>query len=157
MKKIIACIFCLAILSGCFLFAQEDDNISVIVDKKQLEFDNDILLINSNYKKNISEKYIIRDTSKFGLYPKGNYANKKAGNREGLVMPNGVDGESDILQEAVQGQLLYEIEVPTIERKWYMKNDYEHRYSAYKEIFHMVQDYSITTESNPAVLSNLEK
>ena len=128
MKKIIACIFCLAILSSCFLFAQEDYNIIVI-----------------------------RNTSKLGVYPKGDYANKKAENREGLVMPNGVDGESYILQEAVQGQLLYEIEVPTIGRKWYMKNDYEHRYSAYKEIFHMVQDYSITTESNPGVLSNLEK
>ncbi|MCT4620090.1 MAG: hypothetical protein N4A62_11950 [Marinisporobacter sp.] len=93
----------------------------------------------------------------FGAYKKGHVANKMAENSAVLVMPNGADGKSDIPEEAVQGQPLYQMEVPTVGSKWYTKNDYEHRDAAYEEILHMVHDYGIGIKSNPGALPDLQK
>ncbi len=93
----------------------------------------------------------------FGMYKKGIVANKIADNNAVLVMPNGADGESDIPENALEGQPLYQMEVPTIGSKWYIENDYEHRDAAYEEIFHMVHDYGIGIQSNMGALPNLQK
>lgn len=108
MKKTSACIFCLVILSICFVFAQEG----------------------------------------FGTYKKGKVENKMAENDDALVKINGADIE-DISKNCVQGSI--------IRSKWYTKNDYEHRDSAYEEILHMLHDYGIGTERNPGIILNLQK
>lgn len=93
----------------------------------------------------------------FGAYKKELIANAIADNHAVLVMPNGADGESEIPEEALQGQPLYQMEVPTIGSDWYVNNDYEHRDAAYEEILHMVHDYGIGTKGNPGALPDLQK
>ncbi|MEA1973960.1 MAG: stalk domain-containing protein [Bacillota bacterium] len=179
-----------------------DENSRSVMISSNIKTDS---VTNQNYKKYVSEKDIIRDTSKlgsvykkyyskyiqymapngkpitivahdkvsdeqvlkaynqlsfyledFGAYKKGPIANKMAENGAVLVMPNGADRESDIPEKALQGQPLYQMEVPTVGSKWYTKNDYEHRDAAYEEILHMVHDYGIGTKSNPGALPKLQ-
>ena len=73
-----------------------------------------------------------------------------------INMPNGADGASTIPLEAVTGQPLYQLEVPTEGSKWYVENDYTHRDAAYEEILHFVHDNGIGTESNPRTLPELQ-
>lgn len=93
----------------------------------------------------------------FGSYKKVDVANKMAENGAILVMPNGADGQSDIPEDAIQGQPLYQMEVQTVGGKWYTENDYKHRDAAYEEILHMVQDYGIGLENKPGALPDLQK
>lgn len=93
----------------------------------------------------------------FGEYDKSVIANRMADNKATLIMPNGADGETDIPEEALVGQPLYQMEVPTDGGKWYIDNDYHHRDAAFEEIFHMVQDYGIGTKGNPGSMPDLQK
>ncbi|QZY56921.1 hypothetical protein [Crassaminicella profunda] len=203
MRKFIVCIVCLIILTGCFVFAQKDEEHAKFEDVKEVIKEE---VMNPNYKQYISEEDIIRDPSKlgkvykkyyskyiqyiapngkpitivaqdkvtdeqllkaynqlsfyledFGAYKKGEVANKIADNKAVLVMPNGADGESDIPEEALKGQSLYQMETPTVGSKWYIENDYNHRDAAYEEILHMVHDYGIGIKSNPGALPDLQK
>ncbi|SHK56436.1 hypothetical protein [Paramaledivibacter caminithermalis] len=204
MKKILIKIICIALFcTGC---TYNNNLASDLKDKEGLNTKNQIEISNPNYKKYISAKDIIRDTSKlggiykkyyskyiqyiapngkpitivaqdkvtdeqvlkaynllsfylenFGTYKKGHVANKMAENDAVLVMPNGADGESHIPEEALQGQPLYQMEVPTVGSQWYIKNDYKHRDASYEEILHMVHDYGIGTKMNPGALPNLQK
>jgi len=92
-----------------------------------------------------------------GTYKKAQVANKIAENGAVLVMLNGADGESNIPEEAVQGQPLYQMEVPTVGSKWYTENNYEHRDAAYEEILHMVHDYGIGTVNTKGALPELQQ
>lgn len=93
----------------------------------------------------------------YGKYKKGKVANKMADNGAVLVMPNGADGESDVPEEALQGQPIYQMEVPVVGSNWYIKNDYKHRDAAYEEILHMVHDYGIGTQRNEGALPDLQQ
>lgn len=93
----------------------------------------------------------------YGSYKKGEIANKITDNGAVLVMPNGADGESDIPEKALQGQPLYQMEVPTVGSKWYIENDYEHRDATYEEILHMVHDYGVGTKENEGALPDLQQ
>ncbi len=93
----------------------------------------------------------------YGKYKKQNIANSMANKGAVLVMPNGADGDGKTPDDALAGQPLYQMEVPTAGSKWYQENDYKHRDAAYEEIFHMVHDYGIGTTSNPAAEPKLAK
>lgn len=69
-----------------------------------------------------------------------------------LVMPDGADGESDISEDALAGQPLYELEFPVEGSSQYITNDYEFRDAGFEEIFHLVHDYGIGTRETAGVL-----
>ncbi len=83
-------------------------------------------------------------------YNKAKIANSMAGKGAVLMLPNGADGDGTTPDEALTGQPLYQMELPTAGGKWYQENDYEHRDASYEEIFHLVHDYGIGTTQNPA-------
>lgn len=93
----------------------------------------------------------------FGQYDKTQIANKMADSQAILNMPNGADGHSQIADDALTGQPLYQLEVPVEGHKWYTENNYEHRDAAFEEILHMVHDYGIGTQVNPGAAPELQK
>ncbi|NDV24782.1 hypothetical protein [Desulfovibrio sp. JC022] len=69
-----------------------------------------------------------------------------------LVMPDGADGDSDISDDALEGQPLYELEFPTEGSVSYITNDYGFRDAGFEEIFHLVHDYGIGTRETSGIL-----
>lgn len=93
----------------------------------------------------------------YGKYDKNEIANNIANNHAVLVMPNGADREGHVPEEALEGQPLYQMEVPTAGSTWYLENDYEHRDASYEEILHMVHDYGVGIQSNSGASPVLQK
>lgn len=92
-----------------------------------------------------------------GNYDMSKVANQMADTKAMLVMPNGADGDTDIDEDMIYGQPLYQMETPVTGDEWYIKNDYEHRDASYEEILHMVHDNGIGTVAQKGVLPKLQK
>lgn len=90
---------------------------------------------------------------------KDDLADKMAENNAILTLLNYRDDGSNRTQ--VDGQPLYEEELPVVGGEWYMNNMYEeHRDAAFEEILHLVHDYGIGVDGkggNPGALPKYQK
>ncbi len=77
---------------------------------------------------------------------KEDVANAMAASSSVLMMPNGEDGET-FLSPRLGGQPLYWAETPVEGDSWYLDNDYSHRDAGFEEIFHLVHDQGIGTNT----------
>lgn len=107
------------------------------------------------YAHSILNLYLTNLTKVYGE----DIANKIANSGDYLVMPNGSDG--DVNEKTVIGQPQYQNETANVGSKWYIENDYEHRDSAYEEIFHFVHNSGVGTidrnsESNDSSFGSKE-
>ncbi len=92
--------------------------------------------------RNILEHYLTNFTGSLFGENKGRIADRMADNKAKLLLLNGRDDGSN--SPALDGQPLYEEELPVEGDSWYIDNLYEeHRDAAFEEILHLVHDYGI--------------
>ncbi len=99
-------------------------------------------------------RFYLTDTD---VYKKKAIANSMADRGAVLVLVNGADGDGNIPEEALIGQPLYQMELPTAGSTWYQENDYNHRDASYEEIFHLLHDLGIGTTQHPAAAPELSE
>lgn len=80
--------------------------------------------------------------SRFGA-DKAAVADSMANHGAVLLLPNGAHREAP--DPKVDGQPLFDSELPVEGSAWYQENDWQHRDATFEEIFHLVHDYGIGT------------
>ena len=81
-------------------------------------------------------------------YKKDALANEMANNKAKLLLLNGKDGDFLVPEDILDGQELYQLEMPTLGSNWYINNNLNYRDASYEEILHLVHDYGIGTKDN---------
>jgi hypothetical protein len=89
-------------------------------------------------------------------YKKDAIANEMANNKATLLLLNGKDGDSLVPDKILDGQPLYQLEIPTLGDNWYINNNFDHRDASYEEILHLVHDYGIGTQDNRRSMPKLQ-
>ena len=128
-----------------FYIAPNGSQIKILAQSK---ISNEQILKSYNILSLYLDKY---DKTVYANY-KDKVANHIAKTESVLILLNGADRITQVPQEAMIGQPLYELENPITGSKDYLTDNWERRDASYEEILHFVHDNGIGTRYTDGVL-----